>query len=103
MAYDRYDKFRMNGEVTLPPFIPIPVRESDYYEIYEKGVTRLDILSYRYYKDPDYGWLILQANPQFGSLEFLIPDNEQIRIPYPLSEVLTKYAEDIENYKKYNW
>ena len=102
MSYDRYNRFRINGDTLFPPFIPIPVRESDYYEIYEKGKTRFDILSYQYYRNPDYAWLIMQANPQYGSIEFLIPDKVQIRIPYPLSEVLSQYENDIENYNMFN-
>lgn len=102
MSYDRYNRFRINGDTLFPPFIPIPVRESDYYEIYEKGKTRFDILSYQYYRNPDYAWLIMQANPQYGSIEFLIPDKAQIRIPYPLSEVLSQYENDIENYNMFN-
>lgn len=102
MSYDRYNRFRINGDTIFPPFIQIPVRESDYYEIYEKGKTRLDILSYRYYRDPDYGWLIMQANPQYGAIEFLIPDKSQLRIPYPLNVVLSQYENNIENYNKFN-
>ena len=102
MSYDRYNKFRINGDTIFPPFIPIAVKETDYYEIYEKGKTRLDILSYQYYRYPDYAWLILQANPQYGSVEFLIPDKAQIRIPYPLNITLSQSEIDIENYKKFN-
>lgn len=102
MSYDRYNRFRINGDTNFPPFIQIPVRESDYYEIYEKGKTRLDILSYQYYRNPDYGWLIMQANPQYGSVEFLIPDKSQLRIPYPLNMVLSQYENDIENYNRFN-
>lgn len=102
MAYDRYTKFRMNGDTLFPPFIRIPVKESDFYEIYERGKTRLDILSYNYYKDPDYAWLIMQANPEYGSLEFMIPDKAQIRIPYPLNVTISQYEQDIEKYKMYN-
>jgi hypothetical protein len=102
MSYDRYNMFRVNGDTLKVPFIPIPIKGSDYYETYEKGKTRLDILSYQYYKNPDYAWLIMQANPQYGSIEYLIPDKAQIRIPYPLNTTLTMYEEDIENYKKFN-
>ena len=31
-TYDRYSKFRNNGQVSMVPFIPIPVRDTDYYE-----------------------------------------------------------------------
>ena len=53
MDYDRYSKFRVNGGTQFVPFIPIPVKDTDYYEIYEKGKTRLDLLSYQYYGDAD--------------------------------------------------
>lgn len=102
MSYDRYNSFRMNGDILLTPFIPIPEKESDVYEIYEKGKTRLDLLSYQYYKDPDYAWLILQANPQYGSIEFMIPDKALLRIPYPLNVTITQYEGDIEKYKQFN-
>ena len=102
MSYERYGKYRVNGDVLFPPFISIPVKDTDYYEIYEKGKTRLDILSYNYYKDADYAWLIMQANPQYGSLEYMIPDKSQIRIPYPLNITLARLDSDIENYKIYN-
>ena len=102
MSYDRYGNFRANGDTLMVPFISIPVKETDYYEVYEKGKTRLDILSYRYYNDPDYAWLIMQANPHYGSIEFLIPDKVQIRIPYPLNATLTQYDADIASYKQFN-
>lgn len=102
MSYDRYGNFRGNGDTLIVPFISIPVKETDYYEVYEKGKTRLDILSYQYYNDPDYAWLIMQANPQYGSIEFLIPDKVQIRIPYPLNVTLTQYDADIAKYKQFN-
>ena len=70
--------------------------------IYEKGKTRLDLLSYQYYGDADFAWLIMQANPQYGSIEFLIPDKVQIRIPYPLGTTLVKYEDDIDEYKNRN-
>ena len=100
MSYDRYNKFRVNGDTIFPPFIEIPVKESDYYEIYEKGKTRLDILSYQYYNDPDYAWLIMQANPECGSLEFNIQDGTLLRIPYPLEATMSQYYSDVNKYKE---
>jgi hypothetical protein len=67
---------------------------------YEAGKTRLDLLSYQYYNDPNYAWLILQANPEYGSLEFLIDDNSKIRIPYPLETAIQGYEDEIERYDK---
>ena len=68
--------------------------------MYEKGKTRLDILSYQYYNDPDYAWLILQANPQYGSMEFNIPDLSELRIPFPLDAAIEGYNNAIVEYNK---
>ena len=99
-SYDRYSKFRSNGGISMVPFIPIPVRDTDYYETYRMGVTRLDLLSEKYYNNPDYGWLILQANAQFGANEFSIPDRATLRIPYPLSTAIEGYKNDINTYSQ---
>jgi hypothetical protein len=58
----------------------------------------MDLLSYQYYGDPGYGWLILQANPHLPSMEFMIDNGEQIRIPFPLDLAITQYENDIKNY-----
>ena len=78
----------------------IPERATDCFVFYEAGKTRLDLLSYQYYNDPNYGWLILQANPEAGSLEFMIDDNTKLRIPYPLETALHGYEDEIEKYDK---
>ncbi len=98
ITYNRYQQFRMNGTFKQVPFIKIPVRDTDMYTYYEAGKTRFDLLSYQYYDNPNYGWLILQANPEIGSLEYRIPDGTRLRIPYPLETVIKEYQSDIENY-----
>lgn len=100
MNYNRYSSFIKNGKYKKVPFIEIPVRGTDCYTFYEIGKTRMDLLSYQYYNDPNYGWLILQANPSIGSLEFRIDNNTKIRIPYPLDVVIQGYENDISNYEK---
>lgn len=100
MNYKRYNSFTLNGSYKKVPFIEIPVRASDCYAFYEVGKTRLDLLSYQYYNNPNYGWLILQANPQYGSLEFKIENGSKIRIPYPLEQVIQGYENDITKYVK---
>ncbi len=100
MNYKRYDSFTSNGRYKKVPFIEIPVRGTDCYAFYEVGKTRLDLLSYQYYNNPNYGWLILQANPQYGSLEFKIENGSKIRIPYPLEQVIQGYENDITKYVK---
>lgn len=97
--FDRYSKLRVDNSIELVPFVEIPKLESDYYVEYKRGITRLDVLSNDYYGNPNYGWLILQANPEVGSLEFNIKDNTILRIPFPLEYALVAYKEGIENYK----
>ena len=99
-AYDRYSQFRQDGSISIVPYGAVPPKDTDYYETYTRGETRLDILSYQYYNDSSYGWLIMQANPQFGSIEFEIPDGAILRIPYPLSQSIQQYRTSIEEYKK---
>lgn len=98
--FDRYASFKANGKIGIVPFIKIPVKGTDVYIKYDKRTMRFDRLSYQYYKDPNYGWLILQANPQLGSLEEFIPDGSVLRIPMPLEEVLNNYINGINDYKK---
>lgn len=101
MTYNRYSDFTVDGIIKNIPFIVLPSKNSDKEEIYNLGVTRLDILSYKYYKNENYGWLILLANPKLGSLEFNIPDNSTIIIPYPLETSLNDYKNEVNNYIKY--
>jgi hypothetical protein len=100
MKHSRYNSFITDGAYKSIPFINIPKRSTDCYVFYEAGKTRLDLLSYQYYNDPNYGWLILQANPECGSLEFMIDDNAKLRIPYPLDTAIQGYEDEIERYDK---
>lgn len=100
MKFDRYSYFRGGNEIKIVPFAEIPVKSTDRYEIYRKGDTRLDLVSYDYYGSSDFAWLILQANPQYGSMEFSIPDGVELRIPYPLNVSLDAYQKAIEDYNK---
>lgn len=100
MSYDRYNRFRVDGKISVPPFIKIFPKSSDFFETYKKGLTRLDNISYDYYGDPSYDWLILMANPELGNLEFEIPDGATLRIPYPLALTIENYANQIERYIK---
>lgn len=101
-TYDRYEGYRKNGEVDLIPYANIGERDSDYFEVYYKNKTRLDHVSSDYYGDPNYGWLILLANPEVGCLEYAIPDATTLRIPYPLGAALEAYENALNEYEKYN-
>ena len=92
--------FRKGGTIEIVPFVQVPKNGSDMYEVYKKGITRLDKLSYEYYGNPDYAWLILQANPQYGSMEFNIPDLSELRIPFPLDAAIEGYNNAIVEYNK---
>lgn len=97
-TYNRYKSFIVDGAYRKVPSIEIPRTGSDRYVYYEVGKTRLDLLSYQYYGDPNYGWLILQANPHAGSLEFRIKDGTKLRIPYPLETAIQGYEGNIKKY-----
>lgn len=99
--FDRYQFFERDGNFRIVPGIEIPIKGTDKYMQYKKGRTRLDKISQEYYGTPIFGWLILQANPQFGSIEFEIPDNSIIRIPFPLITTLQDYKRNIELYNLY--
>lgn len=102
MSYNRYSGLiNDNGKMSTIPYIKIPQKISDKEEVYIVGFTRLDLLSYKYYEDANYDWLILLANPNLNSLEFKINDNSIIRIPYPLDVSLSDYKEEVNKYNKY--
>lgn len=100
MSYDRYRNFRIDGTIKVVPSIKIPVKSTDYYEIYNLGSSRLDLISYDYYGDTNYDWLIMMANPEYGSMEYEIPDGSNLRIPFPLATTLERYNYDVANYEE---
>ena len=100
MSYDRYSLFRSKGKIEIVPSVTIAEKETDYYETYKVGSTSLNDLSYKYYGDPNYDWLIMVANPQYGSMEFSIPNGVEIRIPYPLSTSIEQYTYAVNNYNR---
>lgn len=96
---DRYVGFRINGKMTTVPNIKIKEESTDKTVVYKQGQTRLDKLSNTYYNNPFTGWLIMLANPEFGGLEFNIPDSTIIRIPFPFESAFSRYLEAINLHK----
>ena len=96
--FDRYEQFKNNGEVKPIPGITILNSSSDKTTVYKLGTTRLDILSQRYYGNPYHGWLIMAANPQFGGLEWDIPNGQVIRIPFPFNDAIERYNKEIDRH-----
>ena len=99
--FDRYQFFIDDGTFRIVPGLEIPIKGTDKYILFKKGKDRLDKMSQEYYGGPTFGWLIMLANPQAGSLEFDIPDNFFIRIPYPLISSLQDYKRGVELYNLY--
>ena len=96
--YNRYNTFLINGEQTVVPFVNIPSKPSDKRYIYKVGQSRTDKISQQYYGTPYFGWLIMQANPQFGGLENNIPDGSILTIPFPLLSSLQDYKSALDTH-----
>ena len=97
--FDRYSKFKSNGNMKPIPGIIIPEDVADKNAVYKQGVTRLDKLSDMYYNNPYSGWLILQANPEYGGLEFNIPDMTSLRIPFPFDSAISRFVAQVLKHK----
>ena len=39
------------------------------------------------------------ANPQYGGLEFNIPDMTSLRIPFPFDSAVSRYTTQVSNHK----
>jgi hypothetical protein len=98
---DRYQYFLEDGNFKIVPGIELPIKSTDKYVQFKKNKDRLDKMSQEYYDTPLFGWLILQANPTAGGIEFEIPNNFVMRIPFPLVPSLQDYRKNIELYKLY--
>lgn len=96
MATNRYSRMVVNGMITRLPLVTLGKRDTDYFEVYHKNSSSLDNISYQYYDDPNYVWLILLANQDYGSLEYNIPDGAILRIPFPLESALSEYDTKVE-------
>jgi len=99
MSYLRYGGVAESGRVEILPYLKIDKRNTDMYEQYILGDTRLDLLSYKYYADSNYDWLILLANPDLANMEFEIEDGNILRIPYPLEVALNSFENKLNRYK----
>ena len=96
---DRYEDFRFNNTIKPMPGLVLKQQSSDKTVLYKLGETRLDKLSNLYYNSPYFGWLIMSANPQYGGLEFLIPDQTIIVVPFPFEDAINRYIRLVNNYK----
>ncbi len=103
LYYNRYHKMTTGKGTPRPsPFIEIPRKPTDKFVEYENGVTRFDKLSQQYYGNSLHGWLIMQANPELGGMEFTIQQGTTIRIPFPFQQSLQDYENGMNRYLKLN-
>jgi hypothetical protein len=99
--YNRYLNFTINGEQTVVPYVKLGAKPTDRKYFYVKDVSRLDKISQEIYGTPYFGWLIMMANPQYGGLEWNIPNGAMIIIPYPLISSIQDYESNLKNYFYY--
>lgn len=98
MPIDFYKLLKNNDSLQDMPPIKIKSRKTDKFITYNKNVMRLDFISGEIYSDETLWRIIMWANPEY-SLEFDIPNNSIIRIPYPLNEVVSEISAFIANNK----
>tara|TARA_R110002012_G_scaffold240232_1_gene414400 strand:- start:2952 stop:3239 length:288 start_codon:yes stop_codon:yes gene_type:complete len=83
---DRYQTTR------YPKF---PKQQSDLYIISREG-DRLDLLSNEFYKDPQMWWILAEVN-NVGKGTMIVPPGLQLRIPFPITDLLDKLRQVEEN------
>lgn len=94
MRLNRYSYLTFDGNLMNMPKVTIPKRSTDKYVTYDANRTRLDRISGEIYGDDSYSWLILLANPEYF-IEFDIPRNTVIRIPFPLKEAEADFVSKV--------
>lgn len=94
MPFNFYSLLKNADKLRDMPAVKIKHRTTDRSVMYNKNKTRLDVISGDIYKDETMWRLILWANEQYF-MEFDIPDNTVIRVPYPLQDVLNEVNKSI--------
>jgi len=94
--YSRYELNTSNGSGTTLPFITLTPKTTDKQVVWVEGVSRMDVLSNTYYGQGIYGIVIMMANPEWA-MEYDIPNNTIITIPFPLEDTLKDYFNQLSN------
>lgn len=89
MPQDFYKLLKTSDRLKDMPAVKINNRTSDKSILYNKEKNRLDTIAADIYDDETLWRLILWANEEYF-LEFDIPDNTVIRVPWPLQDVLNE-------------
>lgn len=96
MSYNFYSLLKSDDFLKNMPPISIDKRSTDKSILYNKEKNRLDNIAGNIYQEEAYWRIILWANEQYF-LEFDIPNNTVIRVPYPLQDVISEIASKISN------
>jgi len=89
MSANYYELLKTNDKLKNMPAIQIEHRPTDKSVTYNKQKNRLDNIAGNVYNDETYWRLILWANEEYF-MEYDIPDNTVIRVPWPFQDVLTE-------------
>ena len=96
MALDRYQFTKTNQDKYRTTWYPkLPKQQSDLYIISREG-DRLDLLANEFYEDPRYWWVLAEAN-NVGKGTMIVPSGLQLRIPFPITDLLDRLREVEEN------
>jgi phage tail protein X len=89
MALDRYQFTKKDAQSKwLVSRLPdIPIQASDRF-IYSREGDRLDSLANEFYNEPRYWWVIAEANPGLGHGTLSVSPGRQLRIPFPIGNLL---------------
>ena len=98
MPYNFYSLLKDNDSLKNMPPLRIQKRSTDKSVTYNKQLNRLDTIAGNIYRDETLWRLILWANEQYF-MEFDIPDNTVIRVPWPLQDVLNEVQTSIVSKK----
>jgi len=98
MPFNFYKPLKNNDSLKDMPPVQIKKRKTDKFITYNRNLMRLDYIAGQIYEDETLWRLIMWANPEWA-LEFDIPNNSIIRIPFPLNDVLAEVNAFITNNK----
>lgn len=70
----------------------IPRSDQDLY-VFTTEEDRYDLLALQFYKSPDLWWIISRANPEYVGASLFPGTGVQIRIPFPIQDIINEYNE----------
>lgn len=98
MPVNFYKFLKTNDSLADMPAVKIKNRKTDKFITYNKNLMRLDFIAGEIYQDETLWRILMWANPEYA-LEFDIPDNTVIRIPFPINDVIAEVNAFITNNK----